>query len=156
MIFISDPCPSLPGPQAVWDAHVSIVQDYVTNMISPQPSSSLAVANDSGGNEGKGIGEYNLCPTELAAYTGADQELPILLSVGGIIFDVTAGAKFYGPSGPYKVFAGCACTRALALGSLDASDRNDNLDGVSEKAVQGQVDFYTDKYKRVGKLKKDC
>jgi hypothetical protein len=39
---------------------------------------------------------------------------------------------------------------------MDPADRNDNLEGVSKEAVEGQVKFYTDKYELVGKLKKDC
>ncbi|GMI46870.1 hypothetical protein TrCOL_g6573 [Triparma columacea] len=142
-------------PPAVWDAHVTIMTDYVNSIISPtsSPASSSPPPKE---NLSSSPSKYDLCPSELAAYTGADPDLPILLSVGGYIFDVSAGAKFYGPSGPYKIFAGCACTRALSIGSMDPEDRNDNLEGVSKEAVEGQVKFYTDKYEKVGTLKKDC
>lgn len=38
---------------------------------------------------------------ELAEYDGTDPNKPILMSLLGIIFDVTSGAEFYGKDGPY-------------------------------------------------------
>ena len=48
---------------------------------------------------------------ELERYNGSDPSLPILLAVGGIVFDVTSGNDFYAPGKSYTVFAGRACTR---------------------------------------------
>jgi hypothetical protein len=43
---------------------------------------------------------------------------------------------------PYNIFAGRVATRALSIGSLDEEDLNDNIEGVNEKAVAGQIKFY--------------
>ena len=96
-----------------------IVGEYVRSIVSLTSTSALVVSDPSEEEEDPSpspLSKYELCPSELSAYTGADPDLPILLSVGGYIFDVTAGAKFYGPKGPYKIFAGCACSRALSIG----------------------------------------
>jgi membrane-associated progesterone receptor component len=39
-----------------------------------------------------------------------------------VIYDVSDGAEFYGPGGPYDCFAGRDCSRAFSLGSLSATD----------------------------------
>ena len=97
-------------------------------------------------------GVYDLNPTQLLAYKGHNYpQKPILIAVGGKIFDVSDGAKFYGPGAPYNVFAGRVCTKALSLGSLDPKDINDDIDFGSDE-VMGQVKFYSEKYKEVGVL----
>lgn len=69
-------------------------------------------------------GVYDLCLNELKEYGGVNfPEKPILLSVGGKVFDVSEGSKFYGHGQPYNLFAGKACTRALSIGSLDPKVR---------------------------------
>jgi hypothetical protein len=58
-------------------------------------------------------------PLPYSRHDGSNPELPILLSISGKVLDVTKGKKFYAPGKTYNQFAGRACTRALALGSLD-------------------------------------
>jgi predicted heme/steroid binding protein len=74
----------------------------------------------------------------------------IYLSIGGIVFDVTSGEKFYGPNGHYHCFAGKAVSRALSLGSLEETDINmgDHVEDFEPDMVQAlrdQVDFYQTK-----------
>ncbi|MBT8453439.1 MAG: cytochrome b5 domain-containing protein, partial [Deltaproteobacteria bacterium] len=52
--------------------------------------------------------------SELAAYDGSDPGKPLLIGIRGQVYDVTRGRDFYGPGGPYAMFAGKDCTRALA------------------------------------------
>lgn len=43
----------------------------------------------------------------------------ILLAINGKVFDVTKGANFYGPGGPYGNFAGRDASRGMAKQSFD-------------------------------------
>ncbi|RQM16419.1 hypothetical protein KXD40_002775 [Peronospora effusa] len=92
---------------------------------------------------------------ELRLFDGSDEEKPILLAVGGKVLDVTTGANFYGKGKSYNLFAGTACTRALALGSLDKEDINDDISGFDEEQMKELVEtkeFYYGKYPIIGEL----
>ena len=51
---------------------------------------------------------------ELKEYDGSDPSKPIYLAIRGRVYDVTVGKDFYEPGGPYHLFAGKDCSRALA------------------------------------------
>jgi predicted heme/steroid binding protein len=57
-------------------------------------------------------------PVELAEYDGKANKR-ILMGIRGRVYDVTAGAHFYGPGGPYGNFAGRDASRGLSKGSFD-------------------------------------
>lgn len=56
---------------------------------------------------------------------------PIYLSLNGIVFDATKGRDFYGPGGPYEMFAGHECGVALAKMSFD-KEHVDDLAGCNK------------------------
>lgn len=92
---------------------------------------------------------------ELLAYNGSDPEKPLLMAIRGQIYDVSAGRNFYGPGGPYAMFAGKECSRALALLSFKPDDINGNLKGLGESELTILEDWeykFIDKYPKVGQL----
>jgi membrane-associated progesterone receptor component len=66
---------------------------------------------------------------QLKKYDGSstDEDLTgrILVGILGKVFDVSQAHDFYGPGGPYSVFAGRDASRALATFSVDASQFKD-------------------------------
>lgn len=81
---------------------------------------------------------------ELAPFTGAQDpppgrtHAPILVSVRGIVYDVSfGGVDFYGPGNTYNLFAGVDASRALAKMSFDKEDvASDNLEDLEEKQLK--------------------
>ena len=89
--------------------------------------------------------------TDLSVHDGSKPALPLLLSVGGFVFDVTAGHRFYGPGATYHCFAAKAVSRALALGSLDPEDiaRGDDVSDFDQGQwleLRDRVSFYQSRY----------
>lgn len=62
---------------------------------------------------------------------------------------------FYGPGGPYAMFAGKEASRALALLSFKPEDINGNLEDLGPDELQILEDWefkFIDKYAKVGQL----
>ena len=100
-------------------------------------------------------------PPELLEYNGQAGK-PIYFAVRGRVFDVTPGANFYGPGGPYENFAGRDASRGLACGSFDASMLTEDLEGELDtlgdlsdeqrEALAGWEERFLEKYAVVGEL----
>lgn len=69
---------------------------------------------------------------QLRAYDGLQSDGRILIAVLGKVFDVSRSYEFYGPNGPYSVFAGRDASRALATFSVDQSQFKDGYDDLSD------------------------
>ncbi|XP_062165462.1 probable steroid-binding protein 3 [Alnus glutinosa] len=94
-------------------------------------------------------------PQQLSQYNGTDPSKPIYVAVKGRIFDVTNGKSFYGPGGPYALFAGKDASRALAKMSKNDEDVSPTLDGLSEKEIEVLNDWekkFEAKYPVVGRV----
>lgn len=62
---------------------------------------------------------------------------------------------FYGPGGPYALFAGRDASRALALLSFDARDLTGNIEGLGEPELEVLQDWeykFMEKYVKVGQI----
>ena len=96
-----------------------------------------------------------LTAQELIQYNGSDPSKPIYVAVKGRIFDVSAGKSFYGPGGPYAMFAGKDASRALAKMSKSDEDISPSLHGLSDKELSVLHDWekkFEAKYTVVGRL----
>ncbi|KAH7677456.1 membrane-associated progesterone receptor component protein [Dioscorea alata] len=92
---------------------------------------------------------------ELKAYDGTDPKKPLLMAIKGQIYDVSRSRMFYGPGGPYALFAGRDASRALALMSFDHNDLTGNLEGLSSAELEVLQDWeykFMEKYVKVGQL----
>jgi membrane-associated progesterone receptor component len=99
------------------------------------------------------VRDYSL--DELPEYDGSDPSKPLLVGVRGNVYDVTRGRDFYGPGGPYAMFAGKDCTRALAKVSFDeelfTGDIRD-LEAEELEKLDEWIEMFEGKYRRVGRL----
>ncbi|KAG2424512.1 hypothetical protein HXX76_014393 [Chlamydomonas incerta] len=103
---------------------------------------------------GQVVPPLELTLEQLAGYDGHDAAKPMLLSIKGVVYDVTKGKDYYGPNGIYP-FAGKEVARAFALYSTELSDCNDNLDGLSyseKEALRDWIGKFNSKYTIVGKI----
>ncbi|XP_027359308.1 probable steroid-binding protein 3 [Abrus precatorius] len=92
---------------------------------------------------------------ELRSYNGSDPNKPLLMAIKGQIYDVSSGRNFYGPGGPYAMFAGKECSRALALLSFKPEDINGNIEGLDESELAILEDWeykFIEKYPKIGQL----
>lgn len=97
--------------------------------------------------------DYGL--SDLAAYDGSDPGKPLLIGIRGQVYDVTRGRDFYGPGGPYAMFAGKDCTRALAKLSFEAELFTGNTEGLEPhelEKLEEWIEMFEGKYRRIGRL----
>ncbi len=93
--------------------------------------------------------------SELGHYDGSDSGRPLLIAIRGQVYDVTRGRDFYGPGGPYGMFAGKDCTRALAKVSFDEELFTGDLEGLDQDELdklEEWIEMFEGKYRRVGAL----
>ncbi|CAH1430270.1 unnamed protein product [Lactuca virosa] len=92
---------------------------------------------------------------KLKAYDGNDPEKPLLMAIKGQIYDVSQSRMFYGPGGPYALFAGKDASRALAKMSFEDKDLNGDLTGLGAFELDALQDWeykFMSKYVKVGSI----
>ncbi|KAL6321636.1 hypothetical protein AAG906_025468 [Vitis piasezkii] len=93
---------------------------------------------------------------ELKTYDGSDSKKPLLMAIKGQIYDVSQGRMFYGPGGPYALFAGKDASRALAKMSFEEQDLTGDLSGLGPFELEALQDWeykFMSKYTKVGTIK---
>ncbi|XP_078161371.1 membrane steroid-binding protein 1-like isoform X2 [Carex rostrata] len=94
---------------------------------------------------------------ELKAYDGSDPKKPLLMAIKNQIYDVTQSRVFYGPGGPYALFAGRDASRALAKMSFEPQDLTSDISGLGPFELDALQDWeykFMSKYVKVGTIKK--
>ncbi|KAK8948296.1 Membrane steroid-binding protein 2 [Platanthera guangdongensis] len=94
---------------------------------------------------------------ELIVYDGSDPKKPLLMAIKGQIYDVTQSRMFYGPGGPYALFAGKDASRALAKMSFDQKDLTGDISGLGPFELEALQDWeykFMSKYVKVGTIAK--
>ncbi|KAJ8679661.1 hypothetical protein QAD02_015448 [Eretmocerus hayati] len=93
---------------------------------------------------------------ELRPYDGTGPDGRILLAVNGNVYDVTKGARFYGPGGTYAAFGGRDASRGLATFSVvPGKDDYDDLSDLTTdemNSVKEWEEQFKERYEYVGKL----
>ncbi|CAL1404997.1 unnamed protein product [Linum trigynum] len=95
---------------------------------------------------------------ELKQYDGADPKKPLLMAIKGQIYDVSQSRMFYGPGGPYALFAGKDASRALAKMSFEDKDLTGDISGLGPFEMEALQDWeykFMSKYVKVGSIKKE-
>ena len=73
--------------------------------------------------------------SELARNVGDPPGSPIWVSITGQVFDVSSGAKHYGPNGGYRFFAGQDATRAFHTGDFSEHGLVSSVHGLGDVAM---------------------
>ncbi|XP_059288555.1 membrane steroid-binding protein 2-like [Lycium ferocissimum] len=93
---------------------------------------------------------------ELKGYDGTDPKKPLLMAIKGQIYDVSQSRMFYGPGGPYALFAGKDASRALAKMSFEEKDLTGDISGLGAFELDALQDWeykFMSKYVKVGTVK---
>jgi len=96
-----------------------------------------------------------LTSQQLKEFDGSNPSKAIYISIKSTIYDVSAAGNFYGPGGPYAIFAGREASRALAKMSQKEEDVNGEIADLSEKEIGVLEDWekkFQAKYPVVGRL----
>mmetsp|Transcript_5861 Transcript_5861/g.13029 ORF Transcript_5861/g.13029 Transcript_5861/m.13029 type:complete len:255 (+) Transcript_5861:198-962(+) len=93
----------------------------------------------------------NYTASQLAYFDGTADDKgcnkPVYLSLEGTVFDVSKGRDFYGPDGPYALFAGHECGVAMAKLSFDTKHLDD-VEGCSKlnPGEKTELEGWVDKF----------
>lgn len=93
---------------------------------------------------------------ELKQFDGSDPKKPLLMAIKGQIYDVSQSRMFYGPGGPYALFAGKDASRALAKMSFEEQDLTGDISGLGPFELEALQDWeykFMGKYVKVGTVK---
>jgi membrane-associated progesterone receptor component len=84
--------------------------------------------------------EKKFTAEELKAFNGQEEGKPIYLAIRGVVYDVTAGANFYGKGASYNGLTGREAGRALAVMKVDVMETN--LDDLTAEVECRMLSMY--------------
>ncbi|XP_050221591.1 membrane steroid-binding protein 2-like isoform X2 [Mercurialis annua] len=93
----------------------------------------------------------------LKQYDGSDPKKPLLMAIKGQIYDVSQSRMFYGPGGPYALFAGKDASKALAKMSFEDKDLTGDISDLGPFELEALQDWeykFMSKYVKVGTIQK--
>lgn len=89
---------------------------------------------------------------ELKSFNGIDKDI-LYLAILGQVFDVSKGAKHYGPGQSYHVFVGQDATRCFVTGQFEPESVSDDVIGLNNQELRSLnhwLKFYNKEYTKVG------
>eukprot|EP01127_Copromyxa_protea_P000924 TRINITY_DN10837_c0_g1_i1.p1 TRINITY_DN10837_c0_g1~~TRINITY_DN10837_c0_g1_i1.p1 ORF type:complete len:167 (+),score=41.47 TRINITY_DN10837_c0_g1_i1:16-516(+) len=116
-----------------------MIKDILQMLLAPAPSTQMPVLVPDTPPVKR---DWTLA--ELREFDGTNGK-PIYISAKGKVFDMSSKPNFYGPGGPYGVFAGHDASRCLATMTLDLENLDKPLDGLSPAELE-ILDEWVDKY----------
>lgn len=109
------------------------------------------------------VGDYAslrvVTPEYLKQMDGSQAHLPVLLSITGLVFDVSAGRHHYEVGGSYNFLAGKDATISFVTGCFDEECFKDQavgwdaVDQNGRRTIRDWVSSYKEKYVLYGRLK---
>ena len=128
--------------------------DNAANEEAQEASDTAAAAEDEDTRTWNVPGGRVFTAAELALGNGVDSE-NLYLAIIGKVYDVSAGAEYYGPEGPYHVFVGRDAPVPFVSGVFtdeEAAKPWDSLEVKQHGGLLSWIDFYRDeeKYPLVG------
>ncbi|VAH16981.1 unnamed protein product [Triticum turgidum subsp. durum] len=152
-----------PGTVLAAVAAAAVVYKVASGLLTPPPPPPRRrqeVADEALPPAPEPVQVGEITADELRQYDGSDPEKPLLMAIKGQIYDVSqssASARmFYGPGGPYALFAGKDASRALAKMSFEPQDLTGDVSGLGPFELSALQDWeykFTSKYVKVGSIK---
>ena len=148
-----------PGTVLAAVAAVAVVYKVASGLLAPPPPPPRRwqeVADEALPPAPEPVQVGEITADELRQYDGSDPEKPLLMAIKGQIYDVSQSRMFYGPGGPYALFAGKDASRALAKMSFEPQDLTGDVSGLGPFELSALQDWeykFTSKYVKVGSIK---
>lgn len=148
-----------PGTVVAAVAAAAVVYKVASGLLAPPtppPQRRVEVAEEALPPAPEPVQVGEITADELRQYDGSDPEKPLLMAIKGQIYDISQSRMFYGPGGPYALFAGRDASRALAKMSFEPQDLTGDVSGLGPFELSALQDWeykFVSKYVKVGSIK---
>lgn len=148
-----------PGTVVAAVAAAAVVYKVASGLLAPPtppPQRRLEVTDEALPPVPEPVQVGEITADELRQYDGSDPDKPLLMAIKGQIYDISQSRMFYGPGGPYALFAGKDASRALAKMSFEPQDLTGDVSGLGPFELSALQDWeykFVSKYVKVGSIK---